>query len=184
MSHSQLFRKLAHTLRIVRYCQKHNISTSEGIERISALEEMMSIRKTKRREFLADLGKFTLVGGTIGTSSGYFRRALAAPPSVDAKIAIVGAGLAGLACGYELQQKGIKASLYEASDRPGGRCYSLDSLFPGQVVERGGEFIDNLHKTMLGYVKEFKLEVEDLSKEPGEVFYYFNGQRYAESAEI
>ncbi len=37
---------------------------------------------------------------------------------------------------------------------------------------------------MLGYVKEFNLEVEDLSKQPGEVFYYFNGQRYQESAVI
>ncbi|HYW21759.1 MAG TPA: NAD(P)/FAD-dependent oxidoreductase [Nodularia sp. (in: cyanobacteria)] len=184
MSHSQLFRKLAHTIRIVRYCQQHNISTSEGWERISAIEEMISVRKTKRREFLADLGKLTLVGGTIGVGSGYVHRTLAAPPSIDAKIAIVGAGLAGLACGYELQQKGIKATIYEASERTGGRCYSLGGVFPGQVAERGGEFIDNLHKTMLGYVKEFKLELEDLSKERGEVFYYFSNQRYTESAVV
>lgn len=37
---------------------------------------------------------------------------------------------------------------------------------------------------MLGYVSEFKLEVEDLSKQVGEVFYYFNGQRYAEAAVV
>lgn len=184
MSHSQLFQKLAHTLRVVRYCQKHNISTSEGIERISEYEKFLSVRRTKRREFLADLGKFTLIGGTIGVGTGYFHRTLAAPPAVDAKIAIVGAGLAGLACAYELQKKGIKATIYEASQRAGGRCYSLDNFFPGQVAERGGEFIDNLHKTMLGYVKEFQLEVEDLSKKPGEVFYYFDGQRYSESAVV
>lgn len=184
MSHSEIFRKLAHTLGIVHYCQQHNISTNEGWEKISALKEMMAVRKTKRREFLADLGKLTLVGGTVGIGSGYIHRTLAAPSSVDAKIAIVGAGLAGLACGYELQQKGIKATLYEASERTGGRCYSLGGVFPGQVAERGGEFIDNLHKTMLGYVREFKLELEDLSKEPGEVFYYFNGQRYSELAVV
>ncbi|WP_235526231.1 flavin monoamine oxidase family protein [Nostoc piscinale] len=79
------------------------------------------------------------------------------------------------------KKKGIFATVYEASQRIGGRCYSLEGFFPGQVAERGGEFIDNLHKTMLGYVKEFKLEVEDLSKESGEVFYYFNSQRYSES---
>ena len=186
MSHSQLFRKLAHTIRIVRYCQQHNISTGEGWERISAMEEMISVRKIKRRDFLADFGKLAVVGGTVGVSSGYVHRSLAARPSIDAKIAIVGAGLAGLACGYELQQKGrgIQATLYEASDRTGGRCYSLNGVFPGQVAERGGEFIDNLHKTMLGYVKEFKLQLEDLSKEPGDVFYYFNNQLYTESAVV
>ncbi|MBE9004337.1 FAD-dependent oxidoreductase [Fortiea sp. LEGE XX443] len=184
MSHSQTFQKLAHTLRIVRYCQQQNISTSESLEHIFALEKMMSVRKTKRREFLADLGKLTLLGGTMGIGTGYAHRTLAAPPSIDAKIAIVGAGLAGLSCAYELQKQGIVATVYEASQRIGGRCYSLDNFFPGQVAERGGEFIDNLHKTMLGYVKEFKLEIEDLSKEPGEVFYYFDGQRYSESAVV
>ncbi len=154
MSHSPIFRRLAHTLGIVSYCQKHNISTSEGIERIYKLEELMSLRKTKRRKFLTDLGKLTILGGTIGVGSGYFHRTLAAPSSTDAKIAIVGAGLAGLACGYELQSQGIKATIYEASDQAGGRCYSLNGIFPGQVAERGGEFIDNLHKTMLGYVKQ------------------------------
>ena len=43
--------------------------------------------------------------------------------------------------------------------------------FPGQVVERGGELIDNLHKTMLGYAQRFGLAREDVNKQPGEVFY-------------
>jgi monoamine oxidase len=53
--------------------------------------------------------------------------------------------------------------------------------FPGQVVERGGEFIDNLHKTMLGYAKEFRLTVEDVGKADGDVFYYFDGAPVPES---
>jgi monoamine oxidase len=71
-----------------------------------------------------------------------------------------------------------------------GRCASLGGAFPGtvtfpgQVVELGGEFIDNLHKVMLGYVREFNLELENLSKQPGEVFYYVNGQRYSESVVV
>ena len=99
----------------------------------------------------------------------------AAPPTVD--VAIVGAGLAGLACADELRKQGIRATIYEASQRAGGRCYSLrDSpLFPGQTIERGGEFIDNLHKTMLAYAQEFNLTLEDVAKQPGEVFYYFDG---------
>jgi monoamine oxidase len=90
--------------------------------------------------------------------------------------------LAGLACAYELKRRGIRATLFDAATRVGGRCWSLRGFFPGQVAERGGEFIDTPHKTLLGYVKAFGLTVEDVDKQPGEVFYYFGGQRYAESA--
>ena len=37
---------------------------------------------------------------------------------------------------------------------------------------------------MLGYARRFNLEVEDVSKQPGEVFYYFNGQHFSESAVV
>jgi monoamine oxidase len=174
MSRSPLFRKLTHTIFAASLCDKNNISDSEGI---SALELGMSRRRHRRREFL----KFALLGGAIGVGSGSFRSVLAAPPTVDAKIAIIGAGLAGLSCGYSLQKQGIQATVYEASNRTGGRCYSLEKFFPGQVAERGGEFIDNLHKTMLGYAQEFNLKLEDVSKEPGEVSYYIDGQSYKES---
>ena len=102
-------------------------------------------------------------------------------------VGIVGAGLAGLSCAYQLKKGGLRATLYEASSRVGGRCFSMGGQFsgpvnfPGQVVEPGGEFIDNLHKTMLGYAKEFRLTLEDVSKMEGEVFYYFDGVRVPES---
>lgn len=190
MSRSPLFDNLARAIRIARYCQEQNISTNEGIERIASLEALMAVRRTNRREFLTDMGKLSAIGATIGVGSGLLHRTLAAPVPANVKVGIVGAGLAGLACGYELKKNGINATVFEASNRSGGRCYSLGGdfagnvNFPGQVVERGGEFIDNLHKTMLGYVREFNLKTEDLSKQPGEVFYYFNGQRYSESAVV
>ena len=68
--------------------------------------------------------------------------------------------------------------------RAGGRCWSLRQAFPGQVVERGGELIDNLHKTMLGYAQRFGLAREDVNKRPGEVFYVFGGERYPEAAVV
>ena len=37
---------------------------------------------------------------------------------------------------------------------------------------------------MLGYVKRFRLSLEDVNKEPGEVFYHFFGQRYSEAAVV
>jgi monoamine oxidase len=100
-------------------------------------------------------------------------------------VAIVGAGLAGLACADELTRQGIHVTLYDASTRVGGRCFSLGGFFPGQVAERGGEFIDNIHKTMLGYAKRFKLQLEDVEKEPpGDVFYFFGGRHVPEAAVV
>jgi len=185
MSRSPSFRNLARAIRIARYCEENNISTSEGLQRAAALEACAAARRASRREFLATMGKLAVVGG-IGSVAWPLRHALAAPPSgPDMRAAIVGAGLAGLTCGDELNSNGIHATLYDASNRVGGRCFSLGGFFPGQVAERGGEFIDNLHKTMLGYAQQFKLTFEDVEKEPpGEVFYFFNGQPFPESAVV
>ena len=38
---------------------------------------------------------------------------------------VVGAGLAGLTCAYRLKQAGIAAQVHEASDRLGGRCWTI-----------------------------------------------------------
>ncbi|MGH7801961.1 MAG: flavin monoamine oxidase family protein [Thermodesulfobacteriota bacterium] len=182
MIRSILFKKLARTIRIAHYCEENNIPTSEGIERIADLELRLAKRRASRRDFLGTMGKLA-VAGAIGSVAWPLRRTLAAPnQGPDVSIAIVGAGLAGLACGDELRKNGIDPTIYDANSRVGGRCFSLSGFFPGQVAERGGEFVDNLHKTMLGYAQEFNLELEDVEKEPpGEVFYFFNGQHFPES---
>ncbi len=178
MSRSSSFRNLTRAIRIACYCEENKISTSEGLQRAAA-------QRVSRREFLANVGKLAAVGG-IGSVAWPLRHALPAPPpGPDVRAAIVGAGLAGLTCGDQLNNNGIHATLYDASNRIGGRCFSLRGFFPDQVAERGGEFIDNLHKTLLGYAKRFNLALEDVEKEPpGEVFYFFNGQLVPESAVV
>ncbi len=110
------------------------------------------------------------------------------PSDQSLSIGIVGAGFAGLACGYELQKQGIKAQIFEADDRTGGRCWSMGGefgdgdRFPGQVIERGGELIDSQHHTLLNYAKEFGLVVEDLCTTPGNSTFYFKGNHYSEAA--
>jgi monoamine oxidase len=185
MARSGAFQSLARTIRIARFCDRHGLSTNEGLERAAALEAAAVERGASRREFLAGAAKLAALGA-ISAVAGPFGRALAAqPPSGD--VAIVGAGLAGLACGDELRRHGVLATIYEASDRSGGRCFSLGGAFPGpvdfpgQVVERGGEFIDNGHKTMIGYAQQFGLALEDVTKRHEDVFYYFFGQHHSES---
>ncbi len=180
MSHSPLFDRLAHILQTVHYCQQHHLSTQDGLAHLAHL----STQRTTRRNLLLHMGRLTATGTIAGITSGYLHRAIAAPNPSAPKVAIIGAGLAGLTCADELRKQGIIATLYEASTRVGGRCYSLSGTFPNQVAERGGEFIDTLHKTMLRYAQEFNLPLEDVNKQPGETFYFFNGQRYSEASVV
>ncbi len=188
MGRSPLFRGLNHAMWITLNCKKNNISTSGGIEQLAQLQA--------RRWWLANK---TSNGTSQNAGSGVRVVAkqpdysqpdytyLSAKMGLDVKIAIVGAGLAGLACGYELKQRGIFATIYEASNRVGGRCFSMGGLFPGwvnypnQAIERGGEFIDSQNKTLLRLAKQFQLQLEDVSQQPGEIACYFNEQRYTQS---
>jgi monoamine oxidase len=161
------FRTFARHFTIALDAERRGISTAQ------ALDESAHISQRGRRDFLKTLG--------AGAA------ALSLPPALawgqsSTRVAVVGAGLAGLACADQLAAKGIAATVFEAGTRPGGRCHSLVNFFPGQVAERGGELIDNLHKTMIGYAKRFRLTLEDYEKQPGEIRYYFNGAHWPESA--
>lgn len=186
MSHTPLFQNLVRAFRVALYCEKEKISTAEGLERIAEAEDQAAKHHVKRREFLANIGRVA-VAGAFASATGPAAKAFTTMiGSSNVSVGIVGAGIAGLACADELKRSrhGIDATLYEASARTGGRIFSLGNFFPGQVGERGGEFIDNLHKTMLGYARRFNLEMEDVNRRPGEVFYYFNGQHYPESVVV
>ena len=56
------------------------------------------------------------------------------------RVAVAGAGLAGLSAADELQRAGVEVVVLEARDRVGGRMWS-QTLANGAVVEMGAEFI-------------------------------------------
>src|SRR6202035_1643739 len=77
--------------------------------------------------------------------------------------AIIGGGIAGLNAALTLQDAGIGSTLYEASNRVGGRMHSdTTSWLNGQTSEHCGELIDSKHKTILGLTTRFKLPTVDL----------------------
>jgi len=83
------------------------------------------------------------------------------------RIAIIGAGIAGLTCALALQDKGVFADVYESSSRVGGRMHSDWQEYPnfwadGQQAELCGELIDTNHKTILQLAQRFGLSVVDL----------------------
>ncbi len=80
----------------------------------------------------------------------------------DGSVAVVGAGMAGLHCAYRLLEAGADVTVYESSDRVGGRMYTGRGLYPdGQVCELGGELIDSNHATLWALAEELGIEIDD-----------------------
>jgi monoamine oxidase len=181
LSRSPLFAQIARALRIARFCDDHRLSTADGLARIHAAEERYAAARRSRREMLKALVQTGAAGAAASVAWPAHRVLASGQRRQSLDVGIVGAGLAGLACADTLASRGVAASVYDANTRTGGRCWSLRGVFPGQVAERGGEFIDNLHKTMLGYARRFGLAVEDVTKVPGDVFYFFGGRLVHES---
>lgn len=139
---------------------------------------------TSRRAFLSRSGAAlagTMLGGctTLGTRHPARSSTGAAP-----RIAIVGAGLAGLSAAYHLQRARLPTVLYEASARVGGRVFSVrDRLGPGLVTELGAEFIDTGHADLLALVRRFRLQLLDIRDDRSatleEETFVFGGTRYS-----
>lgn len=174
MARSHKFDALRRALRLGRDCAEHGLSPASAAE-LRAEREAAAQRAFSRRLFLggAAAGAGVLLGVVPGARA-------AGKYATNARIAILGGGLAGLACADALRAKGVSATIYEAhATRVGGRVYS-NRGFAGQVAENGGELIDNQHKLMLAYAQELGLAREDLVKAPGETAYHFFGQSWSE----
>lgn len=79
------------------------------------------------------------------------------------KIIIIGAGIAGLAAGYELSQMGHDVTILEARMRPGGRVQTLREPFSdGLYAEAGAARIPENHELTLKYVKLFGVPLEPM----------------------
>jgi monoamine oxidase len=151
---------------------------AEAAERGTAVERVLEERTT-RRELLKRGGAAGVGVAAAGTMG---RFAKAAYGATQPRIAVVGAGLAWLACAYRLKQAGLIAQVYEAhATRVGGRCWTIREFADDQIAEHGGELIDQGHTQMRQLAQELGFPLDNLlAGEPNgtEDFYFFDRTPY------
>jgi len=83
------------------------------------------------------------------------------PATRRKRVIVAGAGLAGLACGWELSKRGHEVIILEASNRVGGHVKTLhEGLADGLYADAGAEhFTKPGYELFHQYVKEFDLPV-------------------------
>ncbi len=154
----------------------------------TALEKNLS-----RRKFIRDTGRATIFLGASGLIQACQKdneiiidnQASNTPVASirsNKKVAIIGAGMAGLNAAHTLSKAGFSNfTIFESSSRVGGRMYSKKGVMGTNLTtELGGEFIDSIHDDMLQLAGEFNLSLLD-TQAPSETAlikdkYYFDGQ--------
>jgi monoamine oxidase len=132
-----------------------------------------------RRHFLQALGAtaFVPVLGACDEGKGGVR------PSV----AIIGGGIAGLTAAHFLSLAGVRAEVFEASMRIGGRMYSQRGLAGNQLVELGGELVDTDHVIIQALCESYDLALDDLIEATAALrqdTFHFNGAVLTDAAII
>jgi monoamine oxidase len=129
---------------------------------------------TSRRDFLK-LSAGVAAGVLLGEPTGF---AAPRPPH----IVIIGAGISGLTAALTLRDAGFRATIYEGSNRIGGRMHSDTKTWKNdQVSEHCGELIDGEHKAILSLARRFKIAAANVTRaEPPQSTdtFHFGGQYY------
>jgi len=160
-----------------RPASEHAEASRRGIEP-GAVRAERAAASTGRRRFLQGMGAAT---GSVLLSRSPMAKAGAFKP----RIAIVGAGIAGLSAALTLKDAGLASTIYEASSRIGGRMHSDTTDWQNkQKSEWCGEFIDSGQMTMLDLAGRFGLTiVDEIAAQPADSTdtLYFLGQYYSQA---
>jgi monoamine oxidase len=145
----------------------------------------VAARETERDDRMSRgqlLRRAGAAGAAVAGATAIGRAAAVAEGASKPTIAIVGGGLAGLSAAYSLKQAGYAADVYEASDRIGGRCWTIRNVFAdGQIAEHGGEFIDTGHTEIRTLAKQLGLKLDDVNAAEArdtEMLGWFDGRPY------
>jgi monoamine oxidase len=156
--------------------QAFKIAFKKALLGEAASAKLLLQRQESRRNFL----KNAAILGVGATMIPSFLNA----KEVGAKknIVIVGAGMAGLNAAYQLKKLGLSATVYEASNRVGGRMFTVQNYFGNNLsTDLGGEFVDANQEDLIQLAKELNVPLYDLRTDSfqKEVL-FFENQSYGE----
>jgi monoamine oxidase len=165
MGRTPLFRRVRRALALARGADEASLSTSEYVERHAAQ------RAQTRRQFLLASASLAAVACTVKHPA----------PGEGPRIAVVGAGIAGLTAAYRLAQAGLRATVFDSWNRVGGRVFTArDRWRDRQLIELGGELIDTDHEAMHRLARELGLALDPLLEPPASTVrydtWYFGGR--------
>ncbi len=177
---TQLFSTLRRALGLAIEAEKSGLSTEQFL---ADFEE----KRAARRRFMKNAGAAIAIGAVAGPFAFCKNNPTVASqngPSTASKmprIAIIGAGMAGLNTLHQLKKAGLDATIYESSGRTSGRIFTVqNAMGEGTWAEFGAEFIDTNHADMWALAKEFDIELIDYAQ-PSEAkleaeAFYFEGK--------
>ena len=152
MARSPLFRIVR---RLMRRAHAANVLGRNPEELLAAARGATG--PSRRDVFLGTLGAAALLPFAAACGDNIH------PAGEGPGVLVVGGGLAGLTAAHFLKQAGVRAEIYEASMRIGGRMFTdRDTLANGQLVELGGELVDSDHVVIQGLMHSHGLELDDL----------------------
>lgn len=180
MARTPLFGLFARALRSATLANRHGVPINE----LPELQRLKTSRSLGRRKFLKTAAAFG-GGAMLTVGSQGFRNSILAQEINAPKIAIVGAGMAGLNAAYQLKKAGYRATIYEASNRVGGRMYTVhDAIGENTWVNLGAEYINSDHEDMIALAEEFNIPLlnrftpEELALQN---LYYFDGRTISDA---
>lgn len=203
MSRTRFTRQVQFFCRVIRQAALEGISPREWLERNPA---PTAEQRLSRRSFLSAMGAapvaasvlntlgamgIPLVGGALSNNlTGCGDTPTPTPePTPDPEtlpVVIVGAGMAGINACHRLAQGGVRAEVYEARTRVGGRMYSGVGVLESQlgsdaallVTELGAEFVNTIDVELLSLASELGLSLVDLTEHYNlDDVFYFQGRR-------
>jgi monoamine oxidase len=158
MGRTPIFRRLRRVLDLAQGANASPLPTREYIER------SLSERALTRRRFLS-------ASAAVAASAGLPLNACTAKhpqASGGPRVAIIGAGIAGLTAAYRLAHGGLHARVFDSWNRVGGRMFTARNMGPErQLSELGGELIDTGHTALRSLSEELGLKLDAIIETPG-----------------